>query len=60
MELARGITVYVIDGVYQQIERPLDDLVADTIYFGGRDYEVTAAKATELEAQGFRIRTEIR
>ncbi len=60
VELERGTTVYVIDGVYHQIQRPLDDLVADEIYFGGRDYEVTAAKATELEAQGFRIRTEIR
>lgn len=60
VDIPRGITVYVIDGVYTQIRQPPDDLVADEIYFGGREYEVSQAKATELEAQGFTTRTVIR
>jgi hypothetical protein len=58
--IPRGITVYVIDGVYHETTYVPDDLVADAIYFGGRDYQVDADQATELEAHGFTIRTEIR
>lgn len=60
VHLRQALTVYVIDGVYTQTRYPPDDLQADRVYIGGYDYEVDAATATELLAQGFTIRTEIR
>lgn len=55
-----GVTWYKVGGVWNKTNYPSDDLVADEVYHGGREYEVTSEKATELQALGFTLRTEIR
>lgn len=55
-----GVTWYKVGGVWTSTNYPPDDLVADEIYHGGREYEVTGEKAAELQALGFTVRTELR
>lgn len=62
VNLKHGLTVYVLDGVYTQTRYPVEGSLDayDAVYYGGREYEVSASLATQLEAQGFTIRTETR
>lgn len=55
-----GVTWYKVSGQWNQSNYLPDDLVADEVYRGGREYEVDAAKAAELQALGFSVRTENR
>ena len=55
-----GVTWYKVGGVWQTGNFLAADLVADELYRGGYEYPVTQAKADELQALGFTIRTEIR
>ena len=55
-----GVTWYKVGGVWNQTNYPSDDLVADEIYHGGKEYEVSSTKYTELTALGFSGRTEVK
>jgi hypothetical protein len=57
--LARGITVYKIDGQWYEEQYPSqDDLdIADAYYLGGHEYEITLAEKDDLEAAGYDVIT---
>jgi hypothetical protein len=57
--LARGITVYKIDGQWYEEQYPSqDDLdIADAYYLGGHEYEITLAEKNDLEAAGYDVIT---
>jgi len=58
--IPRGITYYRVGSTWYSGRELPDDLVADELYRGGYEYEVTTTKATELQALGFTVRTETR
>lgn len=57
--LPRGITVLKIDGMYYEMRYPTQDdmAIAEVVYQGGHEYNVSAEEAAELEGAGYEVIT---